>query len=141
MKSGVPWQVKGVGRHAQETAREAARRSGLSVGEWLDSVILDSALHEGVEPMDLANRDLAHRHYDRPSVDLESDRPGDVPARSAEPRSVAWAHYDHDFGRGPTPIARARHRDDAEHIAPDEGIRSGHRDDGNGYPRRPMFHD
>src|SRR5215831_12693959 len=102
MKSGVPEQVKGVGRQAQETAREAARRSGLSVGEWLDSVILDSALHGGVEPTDLANR-----HYNHPSVDLERDRPDDVPPRSAarprydddreiEPRSaesksVAWA--------------------------------------------------
>jgi localization factor PodJL len=56
MKSGVPWQVKGVRPQARETAREAARRSGMSVGEWLDNIILDSALHEGIEPRDLANR-------------------------------------------------------------------------------------
>ena len=34
MKSDVPWQVEGVRRQARETAREAARRSGMSVGEW-----------------------------------------------------------------------------------------------------------
>jgi localization factor PodJL len=50
MKSGVPWQVTGVRRQARDTAREAARRSGLSVGEWLDNAILDSALHDGVDP-------------------------------------------------------------------------------------------
>jgi localization factor PodJL len=50
MKSGLDWQVRGVGREARETAREAARRSGMSVGEWLDSVIIDSAIEEGVPP-------------------------------------------------------------------------------------------
>jgi localization factor PodJL len=50
MKSGVGWHLKGVGREARETAREAARRSGMSVGEWLDTVIIDSALDEGVSP-------------------------------------------------------------------------------------------
>src|SRR5215211_2426200 len=43
MKSAVAWNVKGVGADARETAREAARRAGLSVGEWLDSVIMESA--------------------------------------------------------------------------------------------------
>src|SRR6266851_2858790 len=45
----VPWHVKGVDRDAQETAREAARRSGLSVGEWLNSVIHDQAAAAGVQ--------------------------------------------------------------------------------------------
>jgi localization factor PodJL len=43
MKPGLPWQVSGVGREARQTAREAARRAGMSLGEWLDSVILESA--------------------------------------------------------------------------------------------------
>jgi localization factor PodJL len=38
--------VEGVRPQARETAREAARRSGMSVGEWLDSVINDSAKSE-----------------------------------------------------------------------------------------------
>jgi len=50
MTSGVPWQVEGVGPQARETAREAARRSGMSVGEWLDTVISDCAYGEAVEP-------------------------------------------------------------------------------------------
>jgi hypothetical protein len=43
MKTGIPWQVKGVRPEARDTAREAARRSGLSVGEWLNNVIIDQA--------------------------------------------------------------------------------------------------
>jgi localization factor PodJL len=40
MKSGGPWNIKGLLRpEAREAAREAARQSGLSVGEWLNNVI------------------------------------------------------------------------------------------------------
>src|SRR5260370_105932 len=39
----VPWHVKGVRPEVREAAREAARRSGLSVGAWLNSLIVDAA--------------------------------------------------------------------------------------------------
>jgi localization factor PodJL len=39
MKSSAPWSVKGVERDARETAKEAARREGMTVGEWLNQVI------------------------------------------------------------------------------------------------------
>ena len=50
MTSGVPWEVEGIPPQALETAQEAARRSGMSVGEWLDTVISDRARNEGAEP-------------------------------------------------------------------------------------------
>jgi localization factor PodJL len=56
MKLGVPWRVKGIRHDARETAREAARRAGMSVGEWLNTVILDSADEEGIR--------LPRRGYD-----------------------------------------------------------------------------
>src|SRR6185436_7843195 len=43
MKSGGPWHVKGVRPDARFSAHDAARRAGMSVGEWLNSVILESA--------------------------------------------------------------------------------------------------
>jgi len=54
MKSGVPncgahWQVNGVRQQAREMASEAARRAGMSVGEWLDSVILQSGQSDNVD--------------------------------------------------------------------------------------------
>ena len=49
MKLGVPWSVKGIRPEARETAREAARRSGMSLGEWLNTVILHQAAEDGSE--------------------------------------------------------------------------------------------
>ena len=46
MKFGVPWSVKGIRPEARESAREAARRSGMSLGEWLNNVILEQAADE-----------------------------------------------------------------------------------------------
>ena len=48
MKFGVPWSVKGIRPEARETAKEAARRSGVSLGEWLNAVIIEQAEQEGV---------------------------------------------------------------------------------------------
>src|SRR5262245_54761908 len=43
MKPGIPWSVKGIEPEAREVAKFAARRSGLTLGEWLNSLILESA--------------------------------------------------------------------------------------------------
>jgi len=39
MKSGGPWNLRGLRPEARAAARDAARRSGMSVGEWLNTVI------------------------------------------------------------------------------------------------------
>jgi localization factor PodJL len=39
MKLGGPWNLRGLRPETREAARDAARRSGISVGEWLNSVI------------------------------------------------------------------------------------------------------
>lgn len=39
MKSSAPWSVKGIERDARETAKEAAKREGMTVGEWLNQMI------------------------------------------------------------------------------------------------------
>ena len=41
MKSGGPWNLRGLRPEAREAARDAARQSGMSVGEWLNDVIPD----------------------------------------------------------------------------------------------------
>ncbi|MCZ0737870.1 hypothetical protein OZ671_26840, partial [Phreatobacter sp. AB_2022a] len=43
MRHTVPWSVKGVDQDAREAAKEAARRSGMSLGEWLNTVIAGQA--------------------------------------------------------------------------------------------------
>ena len=57
MKLGVPWSVKGIRPEARETAREAARRSGVSLGEWLNAVIIQQAEEEGVQAPSLDDDD------------------------------------------------------------------------------------
>ncbi|NWG25719.1 MAG: hypothetical protein HXY30_15105, partial [Pseudorhodoplanes sp.] len=48
MKHGVPWNVKGIPPEVRESARKAARLSGMSVSEWLNSAILDRAAEDGI---------------------------------------------------------------------------------------------
>jgi hypothetical protein len=83
MKSGLPWQVSGVRREVRDTAREAARRAGMSVGEWLDSVILESAqAGEGQHPG-------------------EAEQPGEAQLyrRRARDRDPQADERRHDYGR------------------------------------------
>src|ERR1700675_4759291 len=52
MNRAAAWSVRGVGRDTREDAPEAARRAGMSLGEWLDEVIADQAADQGVDPED-----------------------------------------------------------------------------------------
>jgi len=99
MKFGVPWHVKGVGRRARETAREAARRSGMSVGEWLDTVIIDSASDESTAPQRTARNGGVPDDFGDEQIE------GARPAR----RMPEERYPDHDE------IVRPRYRNHAEH--------------------------
>jgi len=41
MSSGAPWSVKGIDPRARAVAKTAARKEGMTLGEWLNRVILD----------------------------------------------------------------------------------------------------
>src|SRR5215469_2891387 len=56
MRAELPWNVAGIPPEAREAARAAARREGLSVGEWLTRRILRS--FSGME------EELAHMAYE-----------------------------------------------------------------------------
>jgi localization factor PodJL len=43
MTANVPWSVKGIEQQARETAKDAARRSGMTLGEWLNTAISEQA--------------------------------------------------------------------------------------------------
>jgi localization factor PodJL len=58
MKSGGPWNLRGLRPETREAARDAARRSGMSVGEWLNSVIQQGGNDDDYgEPMQAADYD------------------------------------------------------------------------------------
>lgn len=43
MAQSMPWSVKGIDPDARDAAKEAARRAGMTLGEWLNTVIADKA--------------------------------------------------------------------------------------------------
>jgi localization factor PodJL len=77
MTSGVPWHMRGVRPEVIDSAREAARRSGMSVEEWLDTVISESARSAGIDPAAQRLSDFDHRsdhHSSHESPDARSWR-------------------------------------------------------------------
>ena len=53
MNKAAPWSIKGVDFDARDAAREAARRAGMSLGEWLNDVISEQARDLGVPVEDV----------------------------------------------------------------------------------------
>lgn len=50
MSAGAPWSVKGIDPKAREIAKDLARRSGMTLGEWLNQVILEDEAAATAEP-------------------------------------------------------------------------------------------
>jgi localization factor PodJL len=48
MSAGAPWSVKGIDPKAREIAKDLARRSGMTLGEWLNTMIMDGDEDEAV---------------------------------------------------------------------------------------------
>ena len=49
MNKAAPWSIEGIDFDAREAAREAARRDGLSLGEWMNRAIADRAAEIGAD--------------------------------------------------------------------------------------------
>lgn len=64
MSAAAPWSVKGIDPKAREIAKDLARRSGMTLGEWLNSMIMeDGDEDEGYTP--LPRRPHAAEMFDR----------------------------------------------------------------------------
>src|ERR1700722_5414732 len=81
MTFGDQFQVEDLPQQTREAALEAARRSGMSVGEWLDSVISDHARNEGNEATGPAGAD-----DDGADIHERSPGPPPPPDYDAQPR-------------------------------------------------------
>ncbi|CAN5405347.1 hypothetical protein BH09PSE1_BH09PSE1_11100 [soil metagenome] len=87
MSAAAPWSVKGIDPKAREVAKDLARRSGMTLGEWLNTMIMDDG--EDEEPfVPLSRRAHAAESIDRRGrvrrLDDAYDRPSD---RSYDPSS------------------------------------------------------
>lgn len=67
MSASAPWSVKGIDPKAREIAKDLARRSGMTLGEWLNTMILEGDEEEGVVP-------LARRPHASDAVERRSRR-------------------------------------------------------------------
>jgi localization factor PodJL len=112
MKPGIPWSVKGIGPEVREAAKDAARRSGMTLGEWLNSVILDQADDEGgveATPEGQAQKEISR---DTPR---QSATPADDTAMRLEDiaqQLARLARRDHETAPAPRPEARRGPADD-----------------------------
>lgn len=62
MRSGVPWSVKGIEPEAREAAKQAARRQGVTLGAWLNQVIMDS----GTDEVGQQDPEMSQSRYSQP---------------------------------------------------------------------------
>src|SRR5690606_35354433 len=83
MSGGAPWSVKGIHPKAREAAKDLARRSGMTLGEWLNRMILEE---DGPEEVS------SQSYFDRP----RGAAPGSEPLIK---RFEAPEHLADDVGR------------------------------------------
>ncbi|HHK75027.1 MAG TPA: hypothetical protein ENJ57_07670, partial [Rhizobiales bacterium] len=74
MKTGAPWSIKGIEREARETAKTEARKSGKTLGQWLNKVIIENS-ETGQE-----DRQEKDEHHARPGPAKEGKFDNDVHA-------------------------------------------------------------
>jgi localization factor PodJL len=98
MTAGAPWSVKGIDPKAREIAKDLARRSGMTLGEWLNQMIV-----EGGEVGEAASRNtegpaaalFTGGDFDPPSEPIVIA----TPRADASPRFEISSHPADEVGR------------------------------------------
>ncbi|WP_296707239.1 hypothetical protein [Rhodoblastus sp.] len=86
MSKAVPWSIKGVDFDVREAAKEAARRDGVTLGEWMNRAIADRAAEIGVSAQEFdADERLEAVAAQLARLSRESEGEAPSPRRSAEP--------------------------------------------------------
>lgn len=124
MTSGAPWSVKGIDPKAREIAKGLARRSGLTLGEWLNQVILeDNGTSDDPAPTDYA----ADRYgSDRRSASLAPGLGGEPYRRYEAPGHMGdeMARVGEALDRLSARIEAAEHRSSQAIAGIDESVAS-----------------
>ena len=95
MKPGIPWSVKGVEPELREIAKTAAKRSGMTLGEWLNSAINEQADGPAVEEP-VATRPATRSRISTHPIDRAATRLEDIAeqlSRLALRESGTTQHY------------------------------------------------
>ncbi len=78
MNKAVPWSIKGIDFDAREAAKEAARRDGVTLGEWMNRAIADRAAEVGANAQDFdadERLEAVAAQLARLSVEMDEDQP------------------------------------------------------------------
>src|SRR5262249_40431636 len=73
MRPDLPWNIAGIPPEAREAARAAARREGLSVGEWLTRRILRSFSDVAPEASNGASQEWWQDVEDKPAIRRDTE--------------------------------------------------------------------
>src|SRR5262249_58134195 len=89
MGGAAPWRVKGIDPRAREVAKELARRSGMTLGEWLNRIILEDDTPEEIASEEQITARLPRAFYEPPTplMPIPSATPKPDERRSDDPRS------------------------------------------------------
>ena len=110
MNKAVPWSIKGIDVDTREAAKEAARRDGLSLGEWINRAIAERA-GDASAPDDDYDADarleevaaqLARLGGESSRAEPLRRRSGDAPRRAAAPRHDETQDFS-DWASAPAP--------------------------------------
>lgn len=96
MRPGVPWSVKGIEPEAREAAKQAARRAGVTLGAWLNQVIMDGGTDEVGMP------DAGVSYTGRDTMNLSQNT-----APQAQPQISAQAPQTEHIAVDLAPVAEA----------------------------------
>jgi localization factor PodJL len=94
MSAGAPWSVKGIDPKAREVAKDLARRSGMTLGEWLNQIILEDG------PDEVTSESFFPERSTR--TDFEAPQASMAPPAAGQ--SSAHASGQGGFGRYEAPI-------------------------------------
>ena len=83
MTASAPWSVKGIDPKAREIAKDLARRSGMTLGEWLNQMIMDDGAPEEASPsrpaaLSSPGAAVSHERFEAP------EHPGDDVLRASQ---------------------------------------------------------
>jgi len=106
MTAAAPWSVKGIDPRAREVAKDLARRSGMTLGEWLNRMIIEGEGPGADAPAADAFGGGAQDRSPKPYLHIATD--GDTP-----PRIEIAEHPADEVGRVAIALDRLTHRIEA----------------------------
>src|SRR5271157_6382977 len=118
MNKAVPWSIKGIDFDVREAAKEAARRDGLTLGEWMNRAIADRAAEIGADAQEFdadERLEAVAAQLARLSHEMEENSPpqrrrgeiGREPVREPFAATPGRAPWDKAFVRPPASVRHA----------------------------------